>query len=231
MNNERYKSNLYNFLHYNIYYQKLLSQILSKLNNNSEYSNVIEELNKKINNNEINKDSIINNICGQYNINSSIIYKNINILNNSTDEFMIMFYTLNESDIFKYIIYNYINKYNYNNEINNKINEIKNKMLMLYKIDDIPVELVMNCVNDDKCREKFISNHYESDCLNNLKIALSLFNCESHESQLNQSILNNSISSTNIISKPLNLLRNSFVQNDLNQNNNILKRNNSTPIK
>lgn len=179
---------LLNFSFYNDYYKNLLLQIINIIKNNIDKNN-IDKNNKILYEqvfNKIGKDifkNTVKTIIEQHNIN----------LNNFIDDIyngfiknQILYYNSKTENICYYTIYNFIlkNINNFKNINKNVIIEEYSKYVktILEKIDDIPVELVMNCVNDPKCREKFISNHYESDCLNNLKLALSLLDVSYNKS-------------------------------------------------
>ncbi len=117
-------------------------------------------------------------VCETYNINENLLDKNK--INEIYNFFMCTNPDIKEENLYKYSLLLCIcesyNDRSSNNmiKINNEFKEISNKLNL--NNNNICYKLISGVVDNDENREKFISNHYVFDCLNNLKVALTLKN-------------------------------------------------------
>ena len=197
MNDIKYKQNILNFNLYNEYYKKKMYNILK----NKDIIKYDEKINDFYNKNKDNKDNtsndleLIKSIINNYNIyqnnkNMNIFTENILslITEDTINKILIKKYKLNRYTVYKYLVLLLLlEKYNSNeisfskqyliNDFKNEVNKYCDIITYSESIDNIPHNLIDNIDPDNnESYNKFIKNNYNTDCLTNLKIILSLNN-------------------------------------------------------
>jgi hypothetical protein len=176
------KNNIINFILYNEFYSNKVYNILL---NKGLFIDEFKILNSSVNDD----DNTITNILKKYNITDNYVSLKETIKNfineKQINKILIKKYKLKRSVAYEYLtLLLLLELYNSNkisslsiDNLKKNINEKEKIIKYSESIDDIPIKLIEQIdPNDVNSYQEFIKNHYNTDCLTNLKIVLSLNN-------------------------------------------------------